>query len=123
MILHILQNREIRNVQRDFNEAYPYLKIEFYKKNNNLKSEIVNVKRLDNSITIGTAGSINEGDILIEDTMTVGQLENSFKDKFGLLVQLSRKSGIIWLETTMTGNWTLKRQNDHGKELSEPDKL
>jgi len=49
-------------------------------------------------------------------------LEKSFYDRFDMLVQVSRKSGSIWLETTMTDNWTLKQQNDHGRELSEPVK-
>lgn len=119
MILRILRNREIKDLQNDFTEAYAYLRIEFYKKNVSLKLQVSNAKkRFDNSITIGAAGSINEGEIVLEETMTVSQLENIFRDKFGLLIQLSRKSGIIWLETTMTNNWTLKQQNDHGRELS-----
>ncbi|MEI9910895.1 MAG: hypothetical protein WDO71_15215 [Bacteroidota bacterium] len=52
--------------------------------------------------------------------MTVGQLEDIFQKQFGLQVQVSRRSGTLWLETTMTDNWTLKQQNDHGRELSEP---
>jgi hypothetical protein len=29
-----------------------------------------------------------------------------------------RKSGNLWLETTMTDDWTLQQQNDHGYEIS-----
>ena len=46
------------------------------------------------------------------------ELEKIFKDQFGLAVQVFRKSGNLWLETTMTDNWTLQQQNNHGKEIS-----
>jgi len=59
-----------------------------------------------------------EGELDIPDTLTVGELENLFMDRFGLSVQVFRRSGNLWLETTMTDNWTLKQQNDHGKEIS-----
>jgi hypothetical protein len=37
---------------------------------------------------------------------------------FGVPVQILRKSGKIWLETTMTDHWTLLQQNQHGEEIS-----
>jgi hypothetical protein len=58
------------------------------------------------------------GALRIEEEMTVGELEKEFLESFGMLVQVSRRSGTIWLETTMTDNWTLSRQNEHGRELS-----
>ena len=53
--------------------------------------------------------------------MTVGELEKLFRERFGANIQVSRKSGTLWLETTMTDNWTLKQQNEHGRELSSPE--
>lgn len=76
--------------------------------------------KLGHSILLGAAGIGEEGDLSVFDSMTVGQLEKSFLEKFGMLVQVSRKSGSVWLETTMTDSWTLKQQNDHGRELSAP---
>jgi hypothetical protein len=58
-----------------------------------------------------------EGHIEINDSMTVGELEKNFRDQFGLVAHVSRNSGGIWLETTMTDNWTLRKQNDYGKEI------
>jgi len=68
------------------------------------------------------AGLKKSGELELNDEMTVGELENSFLEKFWLNVQVSRRSGNLWLETTMTDKWTLKQQNDHGRELSEPVK-
>jgi len=60
----------------------------------------------------------DEGYLDIKDAMSVLELENALIDEFGLSAQVYRKSGNIWLETTMTDNWTLKQQNDHGRELT-----
>jgi hypothetical protein len=116
MKLYISQNRAISEVQQDFNKEYPFLKIEFYK-----NSEPGFARRhLANSMMVRAAGLMRSGELDINDTMTVGYLENILKERFGLHVQVSRRSGTLWLETTMTDNWTLKQQNDHGRELSEP---
>jgi hypothetical protein len=104
-------------MQEEFNKAYPFLKIEFYK----MMEPGFSRKLLVPSISIQAAGLKREGILDITDTMTVGQLENAFREMFGLNVQVSRKSGTIWLETTKSDSWTLKQQNDHGRELSQPE--
>ena len=48
--------------------------------------------------------------------------EKIFKDQFSLAVQVFRRSGNLWLETTMTDNWTLRQQNEHGREISTDNK-
>lgn len=60
----------------------------------------------------------NSGEIFLSDELTVAGLEKLFVETYGLNAQVFRKSGNVWLETTMTDNWTLKQQNDHGRELS-----
>lgn len=119
MKLHISENRMIRELQDDFNRLYPYLKIDFYK-SNAASTGYSGKKHLQNSISIKAAGVIKSGNLPLSDSMTVKELENIFSKEFGLYVQTSRKSGILWLETTITDKWTLKQQNDHGMELSEP---
>ena len=54
--------------------------------------------------------------------MKVEELERILKKDFGLRAQVFRKSGNLWLETTMTDGWTLAQQNYHGKELSTTEK-
>jgi hypothetical protein len=51
--------------------------------------------------------------------MKVSELENLFKRKYKLNIQVFRKSGNAWLETTVTDAWTLDKQNQEGIELSE----
>ncbi|HEY6502798.1 MAG TPA: hypothetical protein VIZ28_02375 [Chitinophagaceae bacterium] len=116
MVLHISKDRTLKEVQDEFTNGYPFLRIEFYR-----NSEPGFARRhLKSFMPLIAAGLKQNGELEIYDLMTVGQLENAFREKFGLPVQVSRRSGTIWLETTMTDNWTLKQQNDHGRELSEP---
>ena len=118
-MLHITRNRSIDEVQKDFNRHYPFLKIEFYK-NTDGDSRSYKRQHLLHSMPVVRAGLLKSGDIELNDFMTVGELEKIFRTEFGLSAQVCRKSGALWLETTMTDGWTLKQQNDHGKELSEP---
>lgn len=101
--------------QQEFNNAYPFLRIEFYR---NTEPGFAR-RHLQGSMPMAAAGLKKDGELEINDAMTVGQLENILLEEFGLHAQISRHSGILWLETTMTDNWTLKQQNDHGRELSE----
>lgn len=116
MVLHISQSRTLKETQDEFNSAYSFLRIEFYRNSDPGFAR----RHLNNSMLLKAAGLKHNGDIEISDLMTVGQLEDIFSQQFGLQVQVSRRSGTLWLETTMTDNWTLKQQNDHGRELSEP---
>jgi hypothetical protein len=50
--------------------------------------------------------------------MTVTEIEKSFNRFYGLNTQILRKSGNIWLGTTVTDNWTLEEQNKQGESLS-----
>jgi len=118
MVLQISQSRTLKEIQDEFNNEYPYLRIEFYR---NTEPGFAR-RHLKNSMPLTVAGLKQNGELEINDQLKVGQLENAFREKFGLLVQVSRRSGTLWLETTMTDNWTLKQQNDHGRELSEPAK-
>ena len=56
--------------------------------------------------------------VVVEPTMTVRAFEKLFQSKFGLRVEVLRKSGYAWDETEYTNHWTLSEQNLKGKELS-----
>jgi hypothetical protein len=116
MKLEILNGRPIQEVWQAFNDEYPFLKLEFYKVAN-LADSIGMKGHLSHSTPLRSAGLKNEGHIEINDGMTVGELEKIFLDQFGLVAHVSRNSGGIWLETTMADNWTLRKQNDYGKEI------
>jgi hypothetical protein len=121
MIITLTKNRIVGDVWQDFNNAFPFLRIDFYKYSEGRLGGTVK-QRLSKSASMASAGIRREGEIEILDTMTVQQLIESLAREFGLSVHVSRQSGNTWLETTMSDSWTLQRQNDHGRELSEPVK-
>lgn len=117
MFITINSNKTIEEVQAEFNSEFPYLKIQFFRhghkafKGNNKK------ELLPASTKIG-ALKHHDGSIEIANVMTVNELESLFKDVYGLNIQVFRRFGKSWLETTVTDSWTLQKQNDEGKELS-----
>jgi len=60
-----------------------------------------------------------DGALHISPEHTVAEMETELWEKFGLSVQIFRKSGNLWIETSLTDSWTLERQNREGMEMSE----
>ncbi|HVX27352.1 MAG TPA: hypothetical protein VHB70_13470, partial [Parafilimonas sp.] len=53
----------------------------------------------------------------ISNEVTVAELENQFGD-IGLIAEVFRKSGNVWIESSLTDNWTLQQQNNEAEEIS-----
>jgi hypothetical protein len=124
MHLHIAPNRLISEVQKDFNNMFPFLKIEFFNNKSLSRSEFSAKQIIPPTRKVGDGQlALKEGQIDIEEEMRVNELEKKLKDQFNLAVQVFRKSGNLWLETTMTDNWTLLQQNNHGREISTGKKI
>jgi hypothetical protein len=62
----------------------------------------------------------NEGDIHIAANMKVSTVEANFLDNYGLFVQVFRKHKDIWLETTVTDDWTISHQEQLAREIAAP---
>ena len=123
MNLHIAPNLLISDIQKEFNKVFPFLKLEFFYNKNQSRSKISGKEIIPHNKKIGDDQKIlSEGEIFINDEMKVKELENIFQQKFALSAQVFRKSGNLWLETTMTDNWTLQQQNNHGREISTDTK-
>jgi hypothetical protein len=124
MLLSIYPEKKISEVQKEFNEEFPFLKLEFFKNGMTRKQSYPSHLQIPQSKMLQEAWNLKrgEGNMEIQDEMTVAELENLFMDRYNLSVQVFRRSGNIWLETTMTDNWTLRQQNEHGKEISDTSK-
>jgi len=120
MNLHVSNLRTVAEVKADFNRFFPYLRLEFTKNNGQSSNGNTTKERIPDDLIIGSIRvKKNEGEIEFSENSTVQEFESLFFDKFGLNVQVYRRSGNIWLETTMTDNWTLRMQNEHGREITE----
>ena len=120
MKITINDRRKIFAIQEEFNTVFPYLKLEFFSKPHKLGGASAKKLSKHNSKTLGECRAVhNKGQITITPGMTVWDLEQSFSDIYGLGVQIFRKSGKVWLETTVTDRWTLEEQNFQGEALSK----
>ncbi len=119
MKILINDQRKIFAIQKEFNEMYPFLKLAFFAKPNTKGGAPSKVIIKHPNKTLGECRTVHRiGEITIVPEMTVRDLENHFAEVFGLGVQILRKSGNVWLETSITENWTLEQQNNEGKVLS-----
>ncbi|UKJ06726.1 hypothetical protein [Solitalea lacus] len=121
MELIIEKDYTIKKIQKAFNAAYPFLKIEFFRRPHreskpSPKSELIAPNKVLGDLTeFHFSGFVD-----IAPKRTVAMIENDFWEKFGLSVQVFRKSGNLWIETSLTDNWTLEQQNYEGEQLSTP---
>lgn len=119
MNIIINDHRKIFAVQEEFNEVFPFLKLEFFAKPHK-KGAASAGSMVNSSRTLGECRVVhNKGNLTITPSMTVNDLEQSFRDVYGLKVQVYRKSGKAWLDTSVTKGWTLEEQNRQGKVLSD----
>lgn len=120
MKIDINDNRKVYAIQEEFHNEFPYLKLEFYSKPHSKGGASSKDLVAESSKLIGDCRTIHEsGEITISPQLSVGELEQRFRDVYGLSVQVFRKSGKVWLETIDTDNWSLQKQNDEGQELSK----
>src|SRR5689334_11586872 len=99
MKLKISPELPVAEVQKRFTEMFPYLRLEFYRNADDVKRGArMNEKQRIGNCQIG----ITDSSLTISPTMTVRELEENFKEQFTLTVQVFRKSGTIWLQTTIT---------------------
>jgi hypothetical protein len=120
MNLSQLKNKSLRALQQEFNNHFPYLKIEFFKLSaqggRNRHLQPINLDRFLHEFQM----SSTTPDLEINESLTVSELEKSIRKDYGISILVFRKSGSIWLETTATDGWTLGSQNSEGRELSLP---
>ena len=111
----ITDEKRLADIQLEFQEKFPALKLEFYSAPHQVGTGSTNQELLPATAEIGTVRRIHKsGDLSINGHLKVKTLEQLFFEQYGLNVQVFRKSGDIWLQTTSTDEWTLTEQNNRG---------
>jgi hypothetical protein len=119
MRLTIGGDTRLSSLQSDFNNYFPYLKIEFFKIPHRIGEALAKNLIYDKNKMVRDCRLIkSEGVLEFSNSMTVSDFEDKFQKEFGLSVQVFRRSGNVWLETSATDSWTLEQQNSEGAELS-----
>lgn len=123
MKLQINNETKFKDLQKVFSNIYPYLKIEFYSKPHREKELSAKKDRIAPNEIISEWGKFkNKGTVKINKERTVAELEAEFYDKFGIALQVSRRSGDLWIETSLTDDRTLDVQNQQGMMATEGEK-
>ena len=120
MKLKIDDTKEISAIQKEFNLLFPYLKLEFFKHTHGIYQASPKKDMLNANLTLKQFRNKHQsGELMIQESMKVSELEHAFQALFNLSAQVFRKSAGSWIETSVTDDWTLKQQNDEGKDLSD----
>ncbi|WP_153798370.1 hypothetical protein [Foetidibacter luteolus] len=113
MKLLINDNTTTEKIQEVFGSLYPFLRIIFY-----AQETAHPQRRLVNGNVAHLLAHAEEYCFVdISGHRTVSEVEADFLS-LGLQAQILRKSGSVWIETLLTRNWPLERQNHEGELLS-----
>ena len=111
MVLYIEHETEVKALQERFNELYPFLQLHF------IRTLVENGKPLKKIVKATPDQKLKEitnklkpGMISVRENLTVAEVLDDFRNH-GVIVQVYRKSGTLWVETSLTEDWTLERQN------------
>jgi hypothetical protein len=112
MDLHIAPDKTISALQIEFTEAFEGLKIVFFSKPHaeHRGSAAKFLIQDRNMLLSQLSPKLKAGTIPIGPDTVVWDLEQVFETEYNLHVQLFRKSGRTWLETSLTDNLTLAEQ-------------
>lgn len=118
MKIQVSIDKTIAQIQESFSTIYPYLKLVFFTRAHQAyKGSPAKFMVTDTAVTLGNLEKKPRShDLYIEPEMPTWQLERLFEEEFGLHVQVFRKSGNTWLETSTSDDLTLEDQNFKGQE-------
>ena len=125
MKIHIHADKTLGAVQSDFSELFSGLKLVFFSKPHKIYKGsnakfIIQKKEIPlKQISL----DVRPGYLLLESSMTVWQVERKFEEDFGLHVQVFRKSGNIWLETSETDKLTLEAQQARSLDADTEEEI
>jgi len=113
----INDSKTISEIQEEFIEKFPFLRIDFYKNQHDVNEGSPKEEKIESYHKIGEIRrNIRTGNLSINGHLKVATLEERFEEDYGLNVQVFRRSDDVWLQTTATDNWTLTEQNERGKD-------
>ncbi|HEY0750525.1 MAG TPA: hypothetical protein VGD26_05190 [Chitinophagaceae bacterium] len=120
MIIQIDYSTTVNDIQRLFQKAYPFLKIEFADKPHLFSEPTIDPAWYapgERILNIATKDRL--GFITFYPWDKTGNLEREFHDKFGLYPQIFRRHEDEWLQSAGSDELSLEEQNELGKESLE----
>ena len=109
---------QLKSIKEEFSAKFPHLKIEFFKKSHAEGQASHSYAIYDDQLTLEDIREKNTtGTVSIHGNLKTSSLETLFEEEFGIHVQVLRKSGRVWLQTTATDDWTLAEQEQEAANL------
>lgn len=119
MIIEIHDNKTVSDIQDKFNTFFPFLKIEFYGHPHHWYEDSLEMDAYPTNKKIEEIRKKHaHGDLEIHSWNKTGDLEQTFRKKFGLNVQVFRMEGDSWIQTAGTDKLDLVEQNEIGKNVT-----
>jgi dTDP-glucose pyrophosphorylase len=120
MILEIDETTRLVDLQKNFSASFPFLKLVVFKEVQQMNSDMKNNELTDSNRLINALRT-NKKEVILEIHywQKTGTVEKLFRDKAGLYVQIRRKQGQHWIETSGTDDLTLEEQNDIGRKATQ----
>jgi hypothetical protein len=121
MIIEINPNKKLKDINSAFSNAYPFLKLEFFSKSHKWQesSSVLQLLQQDQTVSEVTHSLLCSGFIEIHYWQKTGVIEMMFLQQFNLSVQVYRKKGDNWIQTSGTDDLTLEEQNEAGMKDSQ----
>ena len=104
-------NTTVNELMCQFAEHFPFLRLALYE-------GVGSKKRAATEKDFALKNRKNSIEITFENTAKVRDFIDNLEKKIGWKVQILRSSGKLYIETSVTDQWTLDRQNQEGAELS-----
>ncbi len=118
MIIKIDNESQVSDIQRQFTARYPFLKIQFHKKHNGYKHTGREESASPGELFRNLCSSSKTGCVDINNKRSIADVENDFKREYGVDAEILRQSGTLWIETSLTDDWSLEKQNKEGEQIS-----
>ena len=114
------QNTLLSDIQAAFSNEFQHLRIEFYRTHHDTGEGSAEREKLASDVRVGDISNAGtSGGLNLNDRQTISEFEKMLLKMFGLNVQVFRRSGNLWLQTTTTDNWTLEEANRKGGRSRE----
>lgn len=111
--------QQLKEIKEAFSSKFPHLRIEFYSKSHQ-EGEGTDASAIydDNLRLLDIRKEGQMGEVSIHGNLKTASLEKIFSDEFGIHIQVFRKSGNVWLQTTVTDDWTLSEQEKEAAAIN-----
>lgn len=117
MIIEIHDNVRIEDIQDKFHAFYPFLKIEFFSGPHHWYEASAESRKINPDSTLESIRKKHShGPFEIHSRFRTGDVEQLFRERYGLHCQIYRLSHNNWIQTVGTDSLTLQEQDELGRK-------